>query len=50
MFMNLISWTGWTKEDWTEAIYDVVGKVIGLIILGAFAYGSMWCIAFLAGC
>lgn len=35
--LNLISWTGWTKEDWIENLtWCLVGVTIGLSLVTAF--------------
>ena len=51
--MNLISWTGWTKEDWINAGCNLVGGIIALflmILVCAFVYGIWFTLAFFAGC
>lgn len=38
--MNLISWTGWTKEEWIEyTAWALVGVAIGLAITTALLIG-----------
>lgn len=40
--MNLISWTGWTKEDWVAAFKAVAEFVIGF----AFMFSMMFIIGY----
>lgn len=50
MLWNLISWTGWTKEDYIDFFNDVLAKIIVLGIAGLFGYGMFFTAAFIAGC
>lgn len=50
MLWSLISWTGWTKEDYIDFFNDVLAKIIVLGIVGLFGYGMFFTAAFIAGC
>ena len=42
--MKLISWTGWTKEDWMEAIKVLSEGLVAAVFLVAISFS----LAFLA--
>lgn len=53
MLWNLISWTGWAKEDYINLFWNIVGfliSIVGIMIFCLFAYGIFFAAAFVAGC
>lgn len=53
MLWNLISWTGWTKDDYVDLFWkviDVLFSIVGFGLICLFGYAMWFSLAFLAGC